>query len=199
MANNTTRIVAIEHLSLDGVYQAPARPDEDTRNHFKQGGWAMAGNHPSMQEFMGRYMTGGWSLLAGRTTYEDLFEGWAVRQPSSPMTQALANVQKFVVSHNPHYPLAWTHSTLLAGDPVNAIVRLKKEHGKTLVIFGSGVLVRSLMKQGLIDEFLLMIHPLVLGSGYRFFDEGVTGNLTLKEATVTGTGVVMAIYQPVAE
>jgi dihydrofolate reductase len=196
MANEAAKIVAIEHLSLDGVYQAPARGDEDTRHHFTQGGWAIAGNHPGMQELIGRYMAGGWSLLAGRTTYEDLFEGWAVRQPSSPMTQALANIQKFVVSHNPHYPLPWTHSTLLADDPVNAIARLKKEHGKTLVIFGSGVLVRSLMKQGLIDEFLLMIHPLVLGSGHRFFDEAAACSLTLKEATVTGTGVVLAIYQP---
>jgi len=190
--------VAIEHVTLDGVYQAPARADEDTRDNFKHGGWSNPGNHPKMQEVIGKYMTGGWSLLAGKKTYEDLYEGWPVRQPQSPMTQALTSVQKFVASHDPNYPLPWLHSTLLAGNATETVAQLKNEHDKTLVIFGSGVLVRSLMQPGLIDELVLMIHPLVLGEGHRFFDkETPFTKLKLADQITTDTGVIIATYRPV--
>lgn len=115
MKKETCRIVAVEHLTLDGVYQAPARPDEDTRDDFVHGGWALAGTTPRVQELIGKQMAGGWSMLVGRTTYEDLHEGWQVRQPDSPMTRALTSVQKFVVSRDPGYTPAWENSTLLAG------------------------------------------------------------------------------------
>ena len=169
------KVVAVEHLTLDGVYQAPGRPDEDTRDGFRYGGWgSVAGNDKKIQEAMSRHMDGGWSLLVGSTTYEDLYEAWPARQPSHPMTKALTNVQKFVASHNPNYRLPWENSILLEGDATDAVAKLKKKHDKTLIIFGSGVLVRSLMQQDLIDEFLLMIHPLVLGEGRRFFDSNTS-------------------------
>src|SRR2546423_1307114 len=97
---NPRKVVAIEHLTLDGVYQAPARADEDQRDGFKYGGWSVATDDPQMQEVIGRYMTDGWSLLVGKTTYDDLYQGWQVRQPSNPITQALTNAQKFVVSRD---------------------------------------------------------------------------------------------------
>jgi len=196
MAKGSCRIVAIEHLTLDGVYQAPARADEDTRDGFKHGGWAMAGNDPKMQEVIGTYMSGGWSLLAGKTTYEDLYEGWPVRQPSSPMTQALTSVHKFVASHDSHYKLPWQNSTLLAGEATETVAELKKNHDKALIIFGSGVLVRSLMQRGLVDELVLMIHPLVLGEGRRFFDNGapLTKLISAGEVTTDG-GVIIATYR----
>lgn len=191
-----TKIVAIEHLTLDGVYQAPARGDEDTRHSFKHGGWANAGDDPEMQGRIAKYMKGGWSLLVGRTTYEDLYEGWQVRQPSHPMTSALAGTQKFVVTHDETFKLPWTQSTLLAGDALETVARLKRAHDKTLVIFGSAVLVRALLQGGLVDEFVLMIHPLVLGEGRRFFDQGTAATkLTLVEQVTTKTGVIVASYQ----
>lgn len=155
-------IVAIEHLSLDGVYQAPARADEDTRNGFKHGAWSRASDDPQMQQIIAKYMKGGWSLLAGTTTYQDLYEGWHVRQPSHPMTQALTQTHKFVTSRNAAFQLPWENSTLLAGDATTTVAKLRGEHTKTLIVFGSAVLVRSLMQRGLVDEFVLMIHPLVL-------------------------------------
>jgi dihydrofolate reductase len=195
MAKESCKVVAIEHLTLDGVYQAPARHDEDTRDGFKNGGWAMAGNDPKMQEVIGKYMGDGWSLLAGSTTYEDLYEGWPKRQPSSPMTQALTSVQKFVACHDSNYKLPWENSTLLAGDATGTVAKLKKEHDKTLVIFGSGVLVRSLMQHSLIDEFVLMIHPLVLGEGCRFFDDKTPfTKFKLTGVVTTDTGVMVATY-----
>jgi dihydrofolate reductase len=110
------KVVAIEHLTLDSVYQAPARPDEDTRDGFKHGGWSNDGNDPRMQEIISKYMVGGWSLLVGKTTYEDLYDAWAVNQPSSPMTKALTSVQKFVASHDSNYKLQWENSVLIADD-----------------------------------------------------------------------------------
>lgn len=189
------KVVAIEHLTLDGVYQGPARPDEDRRDGFEHGGWALAGNDPKMQEMMGKHMIGGWSLLVGRATYEDLYGFWP-RQPSNRFTDSLNSVEKFVASHSPDYPLAWQRSTLLQGDAADAVANLKQEHGKTLVIFGSGELVQSLMRRALIDEYLLQIHPLVLGTGRRLFPDGSPlTKLSLVESVTTSTGVIIATYR----
>ncbi|TPI41918.1 hypothetical protein FJW07_05275 [Mesorhizobium sp. B3-1-9] len=189
------RIVAIEHLTLDGVFQAPARADEDTRNGFAHGGWGIAGSDPQLQEVIGRAMAGGWSLLAGRTTYEDLHEAWAVRQLASPMTRALTGAQKFVASHDAGYEPRWENSTLLAGDAGKAVRALKQGHDKTLVMFGSGKLLRALMRHGLIDELVLMVHPLVLGEGSRLFEPGQAQSaLKLSDLVSTATGVAILTY-----
>src|SRR5947209_1308647 len=139
------RVVAIEHVTLDGVMQAPARPDEDTRDDFEYGGWGRAGNDPAMMNVLGARMGDSWSLLAGRITYENFADVWPKRPPN-PFTDALNSVQKFVVSTTMREPLTWQNSTLLKGDGADAVGRLKKEHDRTLVIFGSGVLVHSLMR-----------------------------------------------------
>lgn len=189
------RIVAIEHLTLDGVFQAPARADEDTRNGFAHGGWGIPGSDTKMQEVIGRAMAGGWSLLAGRTTYEDLHEAWAVRQPDNPMTRALAGAQKFVASHDAGYEPLWENSTLLAGDAGGTVRALKQGHDKALVMFGSGKLLRALMRHGLVDELVLMVHPLVLGEGSRLFEPGqAPSTLKLSGQVSTATGVAILTY-----
>jgi dihydrofolate reductase len=189
-----SKVVAIEHVTLDGVMQAPARPDEDTRNGFEYGGWARTGNDPAMMNVLGARMGASWSLLAGRTTYEDFADVWPKRPPN-PFTDALNKVQKFVVSTTLTEPLPWQNSTLLKGDGADAVARLKKEHDKTLVIFGSGVLVHSLMRRKLIDEFVLQIHPIVLGKGRRLFYDGSSfTNLSLVDSVTMATGVVIATY-----
>ncbi|PBB84067.1 deaminase [Mesorhizobium sp. WSM3876] len=194
-AGAMTSIVAIEHMTLDGVYQAPARADEDTRNGFAHGGWSNAGNDARMQEVIGRYMIGGWSLLAGRITYEDLYEGWAVRQPSSPMTQALTTVRKFVASRDAGYELRWDNSTLLAGEAVETVRRLKQSHDRPLILFGSGSLLRSLMRDALVEEVVLMMHPLILGEGLRLFETGsALSKLRLSSQATTETGVAILTY-----
>ncbi len=190
------KLVAVEHLTLDGVYQGPGRPDEDMRDGFKYGGWAVAGMDPRMQEVISKHMSSGWSLLAGRTTYEQFYAHWPKQPEPNPMGKALTNVQKFVASYNPDIGLPWQNSTLLAGDINDSVARLKKEHDKTLVIFGSGVLLRALMKAGLIEELLLMIHPLVLGKGRHLFtEENPFTKLRLTDSETTGTGVIIATYK----
>jgi dihydrofolate reductase len=192
----TAKVVAIEHLSLDGVYQAPARADEDPRGNFKHGGWSTATDAPeTTQAAIAAYMKGGWRLLAGKTTYEDLYEGWHVRQPGNPMTVALTNVQKFVASHDPHYNLAWENSTLLEGDAVDAVATLKGSGGTPLLIFGSGELVRTLMTKQLVDELVLMIHPVLLGEGRRFFADAPFTTFKLIDEVTAKTGVMVGTYQ----
>ncbi|MDX8527420.1 dihydrofolate reductase family protein [Mesorhizobium sp. MSK_1335] len=189
------RIVAVEHLTLDGVFQAPARADEDTRNGFEHGGWGNPGSDAKMQEVIGRTMAGGWSLLAGRTTYEDLHEGWVVRQPASPMTRALTGAHKYVASHDAGYELRWENSMLLAGDAGQTVRKLKQGHDKALVMFGSGKLLRALMRHGLVDELVLMVHPLVLGEGLRLFEAGqARSTLKLSSQVTTATGVAILSY-----
>jgi len=194
--NGIGKVVAIEHLTLDGVYQAPARPDEDLRDGFPYGGWSNPTNEQeAMQEVIGKQMSRGGSLLAGSKTYEDLYGVWPKR-PANPMSDALNHVEKFVASRNPTYPLPWQNSTLLKGDAADAVAKLKKERAETLVVFGSGVLVASLAQRGLVDEFVLMIHPLVLGKGRRLFEHhtAVT-KLELVDSVTASTGVIIGTYR----
>ena len=195
-----SKVVVIEHLTLDGVMQGPARPDEDRRDGFEYGGWGAAAYDPAMQKVIGARMGSPWSLLVGRTTYEDFAKVWPNQPQPNPFTEALNNVEKFVASTTLTEPLPWQNSTLLKVDATDAVVKLKKDHDKTLVIFGSGVLVQSLMRRDLIDEYVLQIHPLVLGKGRHLFPDGSPlTNFSLVDSVTTGTGVIIATYRPASE
>lgn len=190
------KVIAIEHLTLDGVMQAPGHPEEDTRDGFRHGGWAANRQDPLMQKVMGARMSDTWSLLAGRTTYERFADYWP-RQVPNPMAEALGRVHKYVASTTLTEPLDWQNSTLLEGDAADAVARLKHDVNENLVVFGSGVLVRSLLPHGLVDELVLMFHPLVLGAGRRLFpDSGPRlSDFRLTDSATTTTGVIMAVYQ----
>jgi dihydrofolate reductase len=191
-----SKVVAIEHLTLDGVMQGPGRPDEDRRDGFEYGGWAAAANDPVMRQVAGERMGGSWSLLVGRTTYQDLAGFWPGQPRPNPFSDALDAAGKFVASTTLTEPLPWRNSTLLRGDAADAVARLRQEHDRTLVVFGSGVLVRSLMRRDLVDEFVLQIHPLVLGGGRRLFTDGSPlTKFRLVDSVTTGTGVVIATYR----
>ena len=190
-----SRIVVINHLTLDGVMQAPAGPDEDPRDNFEHGGWAV----PNQDEVMGRILGEGMArgpgrLLFGRRTYEHMYSYWP-NQKDNPITDVLNNAQKFVVSATLEEPLPWMNSTLLHRDADVAAVKEREE--KDIVVLGSGELLQSLMARDLVDEYRLMIHPVVLGSGRRMFrDGGPPSTLRLADSVITTKGVVMATYQP---
>jgi dihydrofolate reductase len=191
-----SKVVVTNNVTLDGVMQAPARPDEDLRGGFAHGGWAIPYNDAVMGRTMAEGMAQGGSLLFGRRTYEDFYAVWPNRT-DNPFTEVLDNTQKYVASTTLQEPLPWSNSTLLRGDAAEAVARLKEQPGKDLVILGSGELIQSLMRHNLIDEYVLLIFPLVLGSGRRLFrDGGVPATLRLVNSVTTTTGVIIATYRP---
>jgi dihydrofolate reductase len=193
------KVVVFMSVTLDGVIQAPARSDEDIRGGFKQGGWANAYADPMMGKMAGEGMVKPGGLLLGRRTYLDFFAVWPNR-PDNPFTEALNKKQKYVASRTLEEPLPWENSTLLKGEAVEAVAKLKKERDGELLTIGSGELVQSLMRSHLVDEYVLLIHPLTLGSGRRLFNEGdPKQNLRLADTKTTATGIVIATYETVVE
>lgn len=190
-----SKIVVTNHLTLDGVMQAPAGPDEDRRGGFEHGGWAAPNSDEVIGRVMGEGMSQGGSLLLGRWTYEAFHAFWP-HQKDNPYTEVLNNTQKYVASTTLAEPLPWMNSTLLEGDVGEAVARLKEQSDKDIVVLGSGELIQSLMRHNLIDEYLLLIHPVVLGSGRRLFPDGSPfADLRLVDSVTTTTGVVIARYQ----
>jgi dihydrofolate reductase len=190
------RIVIMNHVTLDGVMQGPGRPDEDRRGGFEHGGWATPRSDEVVGRAMGMRMASSGGLLFGRRTYEDLLSHWN-SVPDSPFAEPLNGAQKWVVSTTLEEPLPWPNSTLVRGDVVEAVRRLKADGDGDLGVMGSGQLIRTLLPHGLIDEYLLFIHPLVLGSGRRLFPgDGPTVDLELTEAVTATTGVLVASYRP---
>jgi dihydrofolate reductase len=194
------RVVVINHLTLDGVMQAPGRPDEDRRGGFEHGGWAssrMVGDEV-IGGAMGARMASSSGLLFGRRTYDDLLSYW--NSQGSPFKDALNNARKYVASRTLTEPLPWPNSTLLRGDIGDAVAALKQERGNELQVMGSGELIQTLMRDNLIDEYMLLIHPLVLGSGRRLFsDTGAGTALRLVNAQASPSGVVIATYESAPE
>ena len=188
-----SKVIVFTNLSLDGVMQAPGRPDEDRRGGFEHGGWAVP--YAAMQH-AGDSIANIGALLLGRRTYEDFYSVWPQRK-GDPMAAMLDNLQKYVVSTTLAEPLPWVNSTLLKGEIAEIVGDLKKRPGKDLVIMGSGELAHSLRKANLVDTYVLLIHPVILGAGRRLFPEGGPfGSLRLVSAKTTEMGVVIATYQP---
>jgi dihydrofolate reductase len=180
------KVTVVCNVTLDGVMQAPGRPDEDLRGGFEYGGWATPYSEDAMGRVLGSRagMDGG--MLLGRRTYEDFADFWP-KQPANPYTEALNKQQKYVVSTTLTDP-SWVNSYVVTLDDVAG---LKAE--QNLVILGSGELIRSI--PDLIDEYILLIHPLVLGTGQPLF--GPTHeNLQLTDSVTTTTGVIIATYEP---
>ncbi len=192
------RVVVLNHVTLDGVMQGPGRSDEDTRNGFSHGGWAVPGNDDVMGRVLGARMGGpDGGLLLGRRSYEGMLASW--NQQGGPFKEALNRAPKWVASTSSATRLEWPNSSLLHGDVPAAVAELKRTLPGDLVIMGSGQLIRSLLPHGLIDEHLLLIHPLVLGSGQRLFEpDNHLVKLRLVDSIPTTTGVIIATYQPAA-
>jgi dihydrofolate reductase len=192
------KVIVNEFLSLDGVMQSPGYDGEDTRGGFRHGGW-----QPSyFDDAAGQAVIGGiqaaGGLLLGRRTYE-IFAGWWPNQPADdPLAPTLNALQKYVASRTLKEPLEWENSMLL-GDIANDVAKLKEQRGGDLLVIGSGELVKTLMEHDLVDEYRLMIHPLVLGSGRRLFPDGsMKVPLQLVDSSTTTKGVLILTYRPAA-
>ncbi len=190
------KVVVANHVTLDGVMQSPSGPEEDASDGFAHGGWAAPNVDDVLIGKMGESMGTSDTLLFGRRTYEQFAGYWPHQTDGNPYTEALNRRDKYVASTTLSEPLPWENSILLSGDVPAAVAALKQQQGKDVVILGSGELIGSLMAHNLIDEFVLMIHPVVLGSGRRLFaDGGPPATFALVDSTPTSTGVLIATYR----
>jgi dihydrofolate reductase len=154
------KIIALELVSVDGVIESPEE-------------WAFSYSNDEMNEANASGMAASDALLLGRVTYEGLAAFWPNQPGGDPMVDYINSVPKYVVSTTLEEPLEWNNSTLIKGNVVDEITNLKRQPGKDITIIGSAAFVRSLLREGLLDELKLMVHPIVLGSGKRLFEDGV--------------------------
>lgn len=191
------RIVATTFMSLDGVMQAPGGPQEDPTGGFGHGGWTAPHFDAALGASMGEIFSRPFDLLLGRKTYEIFAAHWPyVSDPNDPIAGLFNRVTKYVASRS-RPKLAWQNSRLLGDDVVAALKQLKSEDGPDLLVQGSSVLLQTLWQNGLVDEFSVLIFPLMLGRGKRLFGDGVVpAGLKLVQAKTYPTGVIIATYQP---
>jgi dihydrofolate reductase len=192
------KVIVNEFMSLDGVVQAPGGPDEDTSGGFEHGGWHLGYFDELSQKWVVDGLAAATGFLFGRRTYEIVASYW----PNAPeeeqvLAEPLNTRPKHVASTTLTEPLEWENSTLLGNDVAEAVAALKREDGGELHAIGSTELVKTLVEHDLVDEFRLMIDPLVLGGGKRLFrDDGGLKPLRLVESQVTTTGSILATYAP---
>jgi dihydrofolate reductase len=192
------KLIANEFMSLDGVVQAPGAPDEDTSGGFEHGGWHMGYFDELSQKRVLESIVDAGGFVLGRRTYEIFAAYW----PNAPeeeqvIAEPLNAKPKYIASRTLSEPLGWQNSTILQGNVGGAVTALKQEEGADLHLIGSTELLQTLIQHGLVDEFRLMIDPLVLGGGKRIFrDDGMLKALRLIGGEITSTGAILARYAP---
>jgi dihydrofolate reductase len=185
-----SRIVAVEYLSLDGVTEDPGLAGE-----YEHRGWTVPYWNDDIEKWQTDQLFASRALLLGRMTFEEFVASWPLRSRDA-FTDRMNSLPKFVASTTLVEPLEW-NSTLLKGDVAEAVSKLKEQPGEDILIYGSAALVNTLLAQNLIDEYRLMIYPLVLGRGKRFFrDDNERTSLTLQRAETAATGVTMLVCEP---
>jgi dihydrofolate reductase len=179
------KVVASEFVSLDGVVEAPEK-------------WHFPYFNDQMEEAIGAAMAASDAMLMGRVLYEEWAAFWPKQDPDeNPVAARMNGVRKYVVSRTLQEPLEWQNSTLIGDNVAEEISRLKEQPGKDISISGSPTLVRSLLQDGLLDELRLMVHPIIVGSGKRLFEDGGDQKaLQLVDSEIFSTGVLYLTYQP---
>ncbi len=184
-------------LSVDGVYQGPGGPTEDTSGGFDRGGWLA----PHFDEATGEFMTDVFrkvdAFLLGRRTYDIFAAYWPNHaDPSDPIANGLNTLPKYVVSDTLQ-TADWQNSTIVSGDVPTEVEQLKQAPGRELQVHGSGQLVRTLLENDLVDELRLLVFPVIVGAGKRLFpDAGVATGLSLVDSRTTDSGVAIHVYRP---
>jgi dihydrofolate reductase len=194
------KVIVNEWMSLDGVVQAPGAADEDTTGGFEHGGWHLRYFDDLSRRWVAENLTGAGGFLLGRRTYENFAAHWPkASEEEQALAQPLNTLPKYVASTTLAEPLVWQNSRVLQGDLATAVVALKQEKGNDLHVIGSTELVHTLIEHDLVDEFRVMIDPLVVGGGKRIFrSDGVFRPLRLVESQVTTTGAIIVTYVPAA-
>jgi len=192
------KVIVTEWMTLDGVVQAPGAPDEDTSGAFKYGGWHLRYFDDISQKRVVDNLNEAGGFLLGRRTYDGFAAHWPnASAEEQVIAQPLNTKPKYVASRTLKEPLNWQNSTLLRDDVAKAVAGLKQDDGGDLHVIGSTQLVQTLIEHDLVDEFRVMVDPLVLGGGKRMFrDDGARRPLRLAKSQVTTTGAILATYVP---
>lgn len=190
------KIRIIEHISLDGVIQAPGGPDEDREGDYEHGGWIVPHSEPAVGEAIDVAHGKTFDLLLGRRTY-DIWSGFWPKIQDNPMADRLNAATKYVATHRPD-SLGWGPVEDLGADIMEGVRRVKSKNGPDLIVWGSSTLTPVLLEKGLVDEVLLLVYPVLLGRGKRFFsDSADPRELALVSTKAAFSGVLMNTYRPV--
>lgn len=185
-------IIVLEHISLDGIIQAPGEPEEDTSGGFAHGGWISSYSDEMLETLLRKQMNSPFDLLLGRTT----FEIWEPYWPQHAAIWPNVNRATKYVASNTRTSSNWQPSVFLSGDIVEKVATIKQQQGPDLHVWGSGNLIQTLIKHELVDTFWLMIYPLTLGEGKRLFADGtIPAAFKVTESKVTPTGIIVVNYE----
>jgi dihydrofolate reductase len=192
------KLVVSTFLTLDGVMQAPGGPEEDDDAGFAYGGWSVSYWDELMGEVMGEATSRPFAMVLGRKTYDIMAAYWP-DAPEETGARVFNDATKYVASRS-RPELAWSNSVLIEGDAAEGIAALKEEDGPELQVHGSGNLIQTFLRNGLVDEYRLWVFPVVVGSGKRLFADGtVPAGLRLVDSKVSSTGVVIGTYERAGE
>jgi dihydrofolate reductase len=194
------KLLVTTFLTLDGVMQAPGGPEEDPSDGFAQGGWSVNYFDDVVGQAMGKVMGKPFDLVLGRKTYE-IFAGFWPNAPEEAGAKPLNDATKYVASQTlGQDSLQWERSVLIEGDVAEGVAELKRQDGPELQVHGSWNLLQTLLRHRLVDEFHLLVFPVVIGSGKRLFADGtVPSGLKLVDSTVSASGVVIGTYVPAGD
>ena len=190
------KLIVAEFVSLDGVMQAPGGAEEDTEGGFAHGGWTMPYWHDDMGATLFEEINKADTLLLGRKTWQGHAEAFEPAPADDPFAGLLNNLKKYVVSTTLKSAEAWRNSTIIRDNVVEEVRKIKAQSGKDIYVDGSSVLVHTLAEADLVDEYSLLVFPIVLGSGKRVFPDGFYSGLKLIETKSFPSGVVYLRYQP---
>lgn len=192
------KLIVSTFMTLDGVIQAPGGPGEDDEGGFEHGGWSVNYWDNKVSRFMDDLMGKPFDLVLGRKTYDIFAASWpnaTEEQGGKPLNDAT----KYVASRGTP-TLEWERSVLIDGDVAEGVAALKKEDGPELQVHGSSDLLQTLLRHSLVDQFRLLVFPLVIGTGKRLFADGtIPAGLELVQSQVSDTGVMMGVYEPAGE
>ncbi|MGD8404972.1 MAG: dihydrofolate reductase family protein [Anaerolineales bacterium] len=191
------KIIVNTQITVDGIMQGPGSPEEDPRNGFTHGGWVLPFGDDALSQAIDEIISGEFDMLLGRRTYEIFAAYWPNQQGDNPIAKAFNKATKYVVTRTLD-KLDWDTSQSIGGDVVDEVRRLKASDGPTLHIWGSSELLQTLIAAELVDEFNLLVYPLVLGKGKRLFENGIPPcGLALVKTRSTPMGVLKNTYRSV--
>jgi dihydrofolate reductase len=190
------KIITTTFVTMDGVMQAPGGPEEDPSGGFTYGGWQAHVFDGSLGEALNELLKLPFAMLLGHTTY-NIFAGfWPKQEPNSPIAKSFNEATKYVVSHDPFKP-EWVNTKVVSGDVPTALRQLKAEDGPNMIVWGSGTLIQTLLREKLVDRMHVWTHPVTIGTGKRLFANGtVSATWKVVNSRVGDAGVIIATYEP---